>query len=60
MGIREDIKEVQEETNNLEKEVYKRSFAMEILHDQKVENTTIKILLGISILVNIVIVVLLK
>jgi hypothetical protein len=60
MGIREDIKEVQEETNNLEKEVYKSSFAMEILHDQKVENTTIKILLGISILVNIVIVVLLK
>jgi hypothetical protein len=58
MGIREDIKEVQEETNNLEKEVYKSSFAMEILHDQKVENTTIKILLGISILVNIVIVVL--
>ena len=60
MGIREDIKEVQEETNNLEKEVYKSCFAMEILHDQKVENTTIKILLGISILVNIVIVVLLK
>lgn len=60
MGIREDIKEVQEETNNLEKEVSKRSLAMEILHDQKVENTTIKILLGISILVNIVIVVLLK
>lgn len=60
MGIREDIKEVQEETNNLENEVYKRSLAMEILHDQKVENTTIKILLGISILVNIVIVVLLK
>jgi len=60
MGIRENIKEVQEETNSLENEVYKRSLAMEILHDQKVENTTIKILLGISILVNIVIVVLLK
>jgi hypothetical protein len=60
MSLRDDIKEVQKETENLEQEVYKGSFAMEILHDQKVENKTIKILLGISILVNIIIVLLLK
>jgi hypothetical protein len=60
MSLRDDIKDVQEETENIEQEVHKNSIAMEILHDQKVENTTIKILLGISILVNIVIVLLLK
>lgn len=31
------------------------SLAMEILHDLKVENKTLKILLGISILVNVLI-----
>lgn len=60
MSLRDDIKDVQEETENIEQEVHKNSIAMEILHDQKVENTTIKVLLGISILVNIVIVLLLK
>lgn len=31
------------------------SLAMEIIHDLKVENKTIKVLLGISILVNVLI-----
>lgn len=34
----------------------KKSFAMEILSDLKRDNTTLKILLGISILVNVLIV----
>lgn len=37
-----------------------QSIAMEILHDFKVENTTLKVLLGISILANILIAVILK
>ena len=37
-----------------------RSIASEILHDLKVENKTIKILLGLSIIVNAIIVLLLK
>lgn len=37
-----------------------RSIASEILHDLKVENKTIKILLGLSIIVNVIIVLLLK
>lgn len=31
------------------------SLASEILHDLKIENTTLKVLLGISILVNVLI-----
>jgi hypothetical protein len=37
-----------------------KSIASEILHDLKVENKTIKILLGLSIIANIIIVLLLK
>lgn len=37
-----------------------KSIASEVLHDLKVENKTIKILLGLSIIANIIIVLLLK
>lgn len=37
-----------------------QNIAMEILHFLKVENRTIKILLGLSIIANIIIVLLLK
>ena len=37
-----------------------QSLASEILHDLKVENKTIKVLLGLSIIANIIIVLLLK
>lgn len=36
----------------------KKSFAMEIMQDLKRDNTTLKILLGISIIVNVLIVIL--
>jgi hypothetical protein len=36
------------------------SIAKEILHDLKVENKTIKVLLGLSIIANIIIILLLK
>jgi len=37
-----------------------QSLASEILHDLKVENKTTKVLLGLSIIANIIIVLLLK
>lgn len=44
MSIKEDIKEVKE-----------HSLAWEMLHDYKMENITLKVLLGISIIVNVLI-----
>lgn len=55
MSIKDDIKDVQEETNDIKQQVKDHSLAWEIIHDLKVENTTIKVLLGISILVNVLI-----
>lgn len=55
MSLKDDIKDVQDETNDIKKRVKERSLAMEILHDYKVQNNTLKILLGISILVNVLI-----
>lgn len=55
MSLKNDIKDVQDETNDIKKQVKERSLAMEILHDYKVQNNTLKILLGISILVNVLI-----
>lgn len=55
MSLKDDIKDVQDETNDIKKQVKERSLAMEILHDYKVQNNTLKILLGISILVNVLI-----
>ena len=55
MSLKDDIKDVQKETKDVKEQVKERSLAMEILHDLKVENMTLKILLGISILVNVLI-----
>lgn len=60
MSLKDDIKDVQKETENLEKQVKEHSLAWDILHDLKVENKTLKILLGLSIIANIVIVVLMR
>lgn len=55
MSLKDDIKDVQDETNDIKKQVKEHSLAWEIIHDLKVENNTIKVLLGISILVNVLI-----
>lgn len=55
MSLKDDIKDVQNETKDVKEQVKEHSLAMEILHDLKVENMTLKILLGISILVNVLI-----
>lgn len=55
MSLKDDIKDVQKETKDVKEQVKEHSLAMEILHDLKVENMTLKILLGISILVNVLI-----
>lgn len=55
MSLKDDIKDVQKETKDVKEQVREHSLAMEILHDLKVENMTLKILLGISILVNVLI-----
>jgi len=55
MSLKDDIKDVQDETNDIKKQVKDHSLAWEIIHDLKVENNTIKVLLGISILVNVLI-----
>lgn len=60
MSLKDDIKDVQKETENLEQQVKEHSLAWDILHDLKKENMTIKILLGLSIIANIVIVVLMR
>ena len=58
MSLKEDIKEVKDEAKKINKA--NRGFALEILHEYKVENKTLKILLAISILSNIIIALLLK
>lgn len=55
MSLKQDLKDVQEETSNIKQQVKEHSLAWEILHDYKKENTTLKVLLGISILVNVLI-----
>ena len=55
MRLKDDLKDVQDETNDIKKQVKDHSLAWEIIHDLKVENNTIKVLLGISILVNVLI-----
>ena len=55
MSLKDDVKDVQKETKAIKKKVQDHSLAWEIIHDLKVENTTIKVLLGISILVNVLI-----
>lgn len=55
MSLKDDIKDVQEETKNLEKEINNNSLALDILHDLKQENKALKVLLGLSILVNVLI-----
>lgn len=55
MSLKNDIKDVQEETKNLEKEINNNSLALDILHDLKQENKALKVLLGLSILVNVLI-----
>ena len=60
MAIKDDIKEVKEETKSLEKQVKEHSLVWEIIHDLKVENKVIKALLGLSIISNIFIVLLMR
>ena len=60
MKLKDEVKEIQEETNEIEQQVNNHSLAWNIIHDLKIENKTIKILLGLSIIANIVIVLLLK
>ena len=55
MSLKDDIKDVQEETKDLEKQVKEHSLAWEMLHDYKKENITLKVLLGLSIIVNVLI-----
>ena len=55
MSIKEDIKEVKEQAQDLETQVKEHSLAWEMLHDYKMENITLKVLLGISIMVNVLI-----
>lgn len=52
-----DNKEGQEKDKDLKKQTSK-SLAYEILKDYKTENTTLKVLLGLSIIVNIIIILL--
>lgn len=52
MSLKDDIKDVQEETKDLKKQVKEHSLALELLHELKKENTTLKVLLSISILIN--------
>lgn len=60
MKLKDEVKEIQEETKEIEQQVNNHSLAWNIIHDLKIENKTIKILLGLSIIANIVIVLLLK
>lgn len=55
MSLKDDIKDVEKETKDIKEQVKDHSLAMEILHDLKVENTTLKVLLGLSIIVNVLI-----
>lgn len=57
MSLKDDVQDLKEETKEVKQE---HSLAWEIIHDLKVENKTIKILLGLSIITNIVIAILLK
>lgn len=57
MSLKDDVKDLKEETKEVKQE---HSIAWEIIHDLKVENKTIKILLGLSIITNVVIAILLK
>ena len=52
MSLKDDVKDLKEETKEVKQE---HSIAWEIIHDLKIENTTLKVLLGISILVNVLI-----
>jgi molecular chaperone GrpE (heat shock protein) len=54
MSIKDDLKDIQAETDNLKN---KTSFAMEILHDYKRDKQILKILLLISIVVNAIVII---
>ena len=59
MSIKEDVKELKTETESIRKKVNK-SLAWDIITDYKKQANTLKILLGLSIIANIVLVLLLK
>lgn len=59
MSIKEDVKELKTETESIRKKVNK-SLAWDIITDYKKQANTLKVLLGLSIIANIVIVLLLK
>ena len=54
MSIKDDLKEIQAETDNFKN---KTSFATEILHDYKRDKQILKILLLISIVVNAIVII---
>ena len=58
MSLKDDILDLKEEV--LEMQEKNKSLASEVLSDLKGENTTLKVLLGISILTNILIAIILK
>ena len=58
MSLKDDILDLKEEV--LEMQEKNKSLASEVLSDLKKENTTLKVLLGISILTNILIAIILK
>lgn len=55
MSLKDDIKDVQEDTKKLQEQVNEHSLTWEMLHDYKVENITLKVLLGLSIIASVLI-----
>ena len=53
--LKEDVKEMQKETKAIKKDIKQPSLAMQILKDIKRENQALRVMLIISILVNVVI-----
>ena len=56
--LKDEVKEMQKETQDIKKSIKQPSLAMEIIKDLKRDNQILKALLLVSILVNAVIVVL--
>ena len=59
MSLKDDVKELQTETESINKQV-NNSLAWEIVSDYKKQTTILKMLLGLSIIANIIIALLLK
>ena len=59
MSLKDDVKELQTETESIKKQV-NNSLAWEIVSDYKKQTTILKLLLGLSIIANIIIALILK